>query len=44
MTHDLRVRVGLRASALGHDGMAQTNAVCSCDMEAHDCAYHRGVL
>ena len=40
MTHDLRVTVRLRAFALGRNGMAQTNAVCLYDTEAHDYAYH----
>lgn len=44
MTHDLRVTARLRASALGRNGMAQMNAVCLYDMEAHDYAYHRIAL
>lgn len=45
MTHDLGVTVRLlRASALGHNGMVKTGAVCLYDMEAHDCEYHQAAL
>lgn len=40
MTHVPGVPVRLRASASGHNGMAQTSAVCLYDMKAHDYAYH----